>query len=136
DGKTDGDFEVKSTTHTREENNPWWEVDLDEEKNVDSIVIWNRTDGEVGSRLANFRVLALDASRKEVWTTQVATAPSPSLALKPDEMVIGLKRATATHNQKDFEVSRLTDNRADAKDGWGIGGGEGKAQTALFEFAS
>jgi hypothetical protein len=136
DGKTNGDFDAKSTTHTKEEKDPWWEVDLGEEKRLDSITVWNRTDGEVDSRLAGFRLLALDAERKEVWTTQVAAAPSPNVTLRPDEVVIGSKRATATFNQKDYEITRLTDNRPDAKDGWGIGGDEGRAQTAIFEFAN
>ena len=56
--------------------------------------------------------------------------------MKPDETVVGLKRATATFNQHDYEVTKLVDGRVDAKDGWGIAGGEGKAQTAVFEFAS
>jgi hypothetical protein len=135
DGNTNGDFEVKSTTHTKQEKDPWWEVDLGEEKSLDSIVVWNRTDGDVGGRLADFRVLALDSARKTVWTTQVAAAPKPSIALKPDERVLGLKRATATLSQKDYEVANLVDGHAETKEGWGIGAGQGKTQTAIFEFS-
>ena len=136
DGNTDGDYEgAKSTTHTADEANPWWEVDLGEEQNVDSIVVWNRTDGAVGERLANFRLLALDAARKPVWTTQTATAPKPSVKLDPGERRILIKRATATLSQKGREVSRLVNGESDGKEGWATGGGIEKPQAAVFEFA-
>ena len=51
DGNTDGDyFKAKSTTHTRSEDDPWWEVDLGAVLPIDSIVLWNRTDGELERR--------------------------------------------------------------------------------------
>ena len=79
DGNTDGHyFNAKSTTHTNEESDPWWEVDLGDAKPVDRVVIWNRSDGTVGSRLAGFRVSLLDADRKTVWQTDVKAAPKPS----------------------------------------------------------
>lgn len=137
DDKTDGDFDAKSTTHTREEANPWWEVDLGLEQPVDSVVVWNRTDGGAGvsARLANFRLVALDAARQPVWTTQVATAPKKSVKLSAQERTVVLKRATATFEQKEFEVSHLTSGEADSKRGWAVGGGQGRAHAAVFEFS-
>jgi hypothetical protein len=136
DGNTNGDYEAaKSTTHTKLEDDPWWEVDLGEEKALDSAVVWNRTGGEIGERLANFRLVALDASRKPVWTTQVSTAPNPSTALKPDDTVVVFKRATATFSQNGFEVAKLAERNPKSKEGWAIGGSDGKAQTAIFEFS-
>jgi len=83
DGNTDGHFfDARSTTHTTTENSPWWEVDLGEATSINRVVIWNRTDGSVGSRLANFRISLLDTNRKPVWQTDVAEAPSPSDAFK------------------------------------------------------
>lgn len=79
DGNTDGNFDAKSTFHTAKETDPWWEVDLGKAVPVEKIVLWNRTDGNVGSRLANFRVVALDADRTPVWARKVGPSPSPSV---------------------------------------------------------
>ena len=135
DGNTNGDFEKKSTTHTSNEDDPWWEVDLGSEQNVDSVVVWNRTDGTVGGRLANFRLLALDAAHQPVWTTQVATAPKKSVKLSANERTAVLKRATATHQQNDFEASHLTSSETDPKRGWAVGAGQGRGHAAVLEFA-
>lgn len=134
DGNTNGDFDKKSTTHTETEDNPWWEVDLGQEQNVDSVVVWNRTDGNIGDRLNNFRLVALDANRQPVWTMQVATAPKKSMKLSANERTVVLTRASATHEQKDFEASHLI-GTPDAKRGWAIGGGQGRAQAAVVEFS-
>ena len=37
DGKTDGDYDHKSTTHTELSENPWWELDLKTAQRVDRI---------------------------------------------------------------------------------------------------
>ena len=82
DGNTDGSFfTAKSTTHTALSDNPWWEVDLKAELDLDRLVVWNRTDGDVGSRLSNFRVLVLDGQRRPVWEQFVAASPMPSVEL-------------------------------------------------------
>ena len=135
DGNTSGDFEKKSTTHTQQENSPWWEVDLGAEQAIESVVVWNRTDGGVGSRLANFRLIALDDTRKPVWTNVVATAPKTSVKLSAHERTITLKRVTATYEQKDFEASIIAGGNDDIKRGWAVGGGQGKPHVAVFEFS-
>ncbi len=135
DGNTGGDFDAGSTTHTKSEKNPWWELDLGELASLDSIVIWNRTGGDVGSRLADFRLLALNNDRKPVWTTQVATAPKPSVTLRLDEQTVTLQRVTATHSQSGFEAGKLAGGRSEPKSGWAIGGDLGKPQYAVFEFS-
>ena len=137
DGNTNGAFEVKSTTHTKEENNPWWEVDLGSEHPLDSIVVWNRTDGEVGSRLANFRVMALDSKRTPVWETKVSDAPKPSAALAINgERTIKFKSVTASFTETDYDVAMTIDGKTHPKMGWSISGSEGKSHTAIFETAS
>ncbi|MEI2727369.1 MAG: DUF1553 domain-containing protein [Verrucomicrobiota bacterium] len=137
DGNTNGDYEAaKSTTHTKTENDPWWEVDLGEARTLDSVVVWNRTGGEVGERLANFRLQALDGNRQPVWTTQVSIAPNPSTTLKPDDAVVALKRASATYSQDGFDVVKLVARNPKGKEGWAIGGSDAKAQTAVFEFSA
>ena len=52
DGNTDGRYdEARSTTHTETSADPWWEVDLKSEQPIDRIVIWNRTDNGLHTRL-------------------------------------------------------------------------------------
>lgn len=71
DGVTDGHyFNAKSTTHTNTQDNPWWELDLKETLPLEKVVLWNRTDGDLFSRLAPYRVVLLDAERKPIWAQQ------------------------------------------------------------------
>ena len=86
DGNTDGDHNVaKSTTHTKEDQDPWWEVDLGSARRVDKVVIWNRTDGGVGYRLEGFRVALLDADRKPLFVQSPPAVPKPSSELTVPE---------------------------------------------------
>src|SRR5262249_28228303 len=85
DRNTNGDYYgSKSTTHTKQESNPWWEVKLAALSPVDQVVVWNRTDGNVGVRLAGFKLLLLDDERKVVWQQTIAEAPNPKRELSPD----------------------------------------------------
>ena len=106
DGNTNGDFfAAKSTTHTRQEDNPWWEVELSDEGPFDRIVIWNRMDGGSHVRLAGFRVQLLSSDRKTVWETQSSEPPNPELALSP--------RPLTPEEQQRLDVERqLSDLRA------------------------
>jgi hypothetical protein len=55
DGNTDGYFLNQSTTHTKLEYKPWWQVDLGSQKKINKIIIYNRTDCCV-NRLSAYRV--------------------------------------------------------------------------------
>lgn len=44
DGNTDGNWSNGSVTHTPQETQPWWEVDLGSNYDLQQIRIWNRTD--------------------------------------------------------------------------------------------
>src|SRR5205085_438368 len=45
DGKTDGRYEAaQTTTHTALSDDPWWELDLKGEHEIERVVVWNRTD--------------------------------------------------------------------------------------------
>ncbi|MBN02442.1 MAG: hypothetical protein CMJ77_25360 [Planctomycetaceae bacterium] len=86
DGNTDGTFGVNSTTHTQQEEQPWWEVDLGQESHLNRIKIWNRTDSPVLERLKPFRVVLLDADRQPRWVQELQHAPDPNVELKvPDD---------------------------------------------------
>jgi putative heme-binding domain-containing protein len=78
DGNTSGSYGDGGQTHTREgTNNPWWEVDLGQDQAIQSIVVWNRTDGALGSRLKNYTLKILDRDRKVSY--QKARNPAPEV---------------------------------------------------------
>jgi alpha-L-fucosidase 2 len=57
DGNTSGDYYgANSVTHTNNQPQQWWEVDLGKSRNITSIKIWNRTDC-CAERLSNFYVM-------------------------------------------------------------------------------
>jgi putative heme-binding domain-containing protein len=67
DGNKSGLFGDNGQTHTRENStNPWWEVDLGAEHPIQSILIYNRTDGGLGSRLAGYTVQVIAKDHKTV----------------------------------------------------------------------
>jgi hypothetical protein len=123
DGNTDGDyFRSNSVTHTRIESNPWWEVRLAEARPIDQVVIWNRTDGGTGSRLADFRVSVLDDAHRVVWQQVVAEPPSPKRELSPSgRQTIALKQALADFSQEGFPVANALKQPDPAKSGWAVG---------------
>ncbi|MBI5757919.1 MAG: HEAT repeat domain-containing protein, partial [Planctomycetales bacterium] len=83
DGGTGGIYGSGNLTHTEENTgNPWWEVDLGEEVPLDSIVIWNRTDGDLGERLNNFTLKILDTGRAEVWKQEKNPAPKRNVTIE------------------------------------------------------
>ncbi|MES2570601.1 MAG: DUF1549 domain-containing protein, partial [Verrucomicrobiota bacterium] len=133
DGNTEGDyFKANSVTHTRKEKNPWWELDLNEETEINEVVLWNRTDGGSGERLRNFTVTLLDANRQPLWSETIATAPAPSARLLPDgRRLIALANPSADFSQAGFEVARAIDN--DPKTGWAFLPETGKPHTAFVE---
>jgi hypothetical protein len=76
-----GDFRIGcKTSHTSNENQPWWQVDV---RNVafDEIVLWNRTDC-CGSRLSDFDVL--------VAGDKTSLCPSTTRDPRPRENCISL----------------------------------------------
>jgi glucose/arabinose dehydrogenase/azurin len=96
DGKTDGSFGSGTQTHTREnDRNPWWELDLGGEYPIESIVVWNRTEADLGQRLAGFMVALLDGSRNEVFRKADNPAPARNgrIAVSEDNPARGLRRA-------------------------------------------
>ncbi|HEX4646286.1 MAG TPA: plastocyanin/azurin family copper-binding protein, partial [Verrucomicrobiae bacterium] len=96
DGKTDGAFGAGTSTHTREnQNNPWWELDLGGEQPIESVVVWNRTDGELGKRLDGFTLTVLDAARHEVFKRAGNPAPDESARIVVGEDPVGAIRRAA-----------------------------------------
>ncbi len=79
DGNPEGAFDKGSVSHTNEESNPWWLLDLGETKDVGKIVIHNRADC-CGDRLKDAVVEAFDVSLAVVWTGKVAEAKDGSVS--------------------------------------------------------
>jgi glucose/arabinose dehydrogenase/azurin len=82
DGRTDGAFASGTQSHTREnQRNPWWELDLGREQPIDSVVIWNRTDGNLSERLEGFTLSLLDGERANAFREEKVPASSPSVEI-------------------------------------------------------
>lgn len=76
DGNTNASYGGGGQTHSEEETeNPWWEVDLGEELPIDSVVVFNRGDGDLGNRLQGFTLRVLDSARTEVFRQERIPAP-------------------------------------------------------------
>lgn len=82
DGNTAGSFGAGGQTHTVENReNPWWELDLGGEQTIESVKVWNRTEGELGKRLDGFALTLLDNSRREVLKKTGLPAPKENIAV-------------------------------------------------------
>lgn len=123
DGRTDGDFQKGSVTHTAISDNPWWEVDLGQLQAIDQIVIHNRTDNNLQTRLRDFRLLLLDEQRNEIWQQQIAEPPSPSQQYAPSGIrTLPIAEAAADWEQDGFPASEVLDGKTEADNGWAVGG--------------
>ncbi len=129
DGKTDGRYDAaKSTTHTDRGDDPWWEVDLKASGPVDRVVIWNRTDNGLHTRLADFRVVLLDEARQPVWSQSIAEAPNPNVDLAASQArTVTFASAFADYSQADFEAASVLDDKKPSDRGWAVGGRTGQA---------
>jgi putative heme-binding domain-containing protein len=77
DGNTAGSYGGGGQTHTQEDTeDPWWQVDLGAEYPIDRIVVYNRTDGDLGRRLDGFTLEVLDAGRNVVFARKGLPAPA------------------------------------------------------------
>jgi YVTN family beta-propeller protein len=84
----------QNITHTRADANAWWELDLGRVVDIDSVVLWNRTDC-CSSRLSDFYVFtsAVPFSSKDLNTTRgqadVATRFISGQAADTEEIPVG-----------------------------------------------
>ncbi|MBI4604927.1 MAG: DUF1553 domain-containing protein [Planctomycetes bacterium] len=131
DGNTDGDYAARSTTHTEAMDDPWWEVDLKGLVPVDRIVVWNRTDGGLQSRLDGFRARLLGSGREVLWESEAQKGPATSLVLEANgARPVPLAAAVADATQDGFDpASVLRDDGKGA--GWALGAGGRQAALTL-----
>ena len=131
DGNTNGDFfAAKSTTHTAGEANPWWEVDLGSPAVIDRVVVWNRTDGNVGTRLNHFKVQLLDQDRKSIFETVQKQPPAPYVSLPTDgAKPVGVAAVELHSSASGVTGAQLIDG--DSKTGWKVDPDAKDATTTL-----
>lgn len=82
DGNTNSSYSQQSITHTKFENHPWWEVDLGRTEQVGLVRLYNRGDGELSKRLADFDVILYDERGQEVTRQYVSRLEGSSLDLQ------------------------------------------------------
>ena len=96
DGKTDGSFGSNTQTHTQEnEPSPWWEVDLGAERPIESVAVWNRTEGDLGKRLDQFTVSIMNGSRAVAFQQQDNPAPARNVTIAVSSDPLGGMRRAA-----------------------------------------
>jgi putative heme-binding domain-containing protein len=95
DGNASGAFGNGGQTHTREnEKDPWWELDLGGDQAIDAIIVWNRTEGDLGKRLDGFHLVVRDAQGNTVYDKSNLPSPAPSARFELDsDPAGGLRRA-------------------------------------------
>jgi hypothetical protein len=122
DGNTNGDYNAaKSTTHTQESADPWWEVDLGAQHDIARIAVWNRTDNSVQSRLAGCKITLLDDQRSIVWEQSLAEAPELSTELAVGgPQPIRLASASADYAYKEHEAAKILDDASPDVTGWSV----------------
>jgi hypothetical protein len=103
DGNTSGNFDDKTVTHTANEKNPWWQVDLGENIPIDQISIWNRTGPGLRERLDGYRVSILDDQKKSVWSSDFAKAPETEQPIFPSSVPDFVARIMETPADKRTE---------------------------------
>ncbi|HVX14352.1 MAG TPA: PVC-type heme-binding CxxCH protein [Pirellulales bacterium] len=82
DGNTSGSFGGNGQTHTEENTpDPWWEVDLGETYPLERIVVYNRSDADLGKRLDGFTLRVLDGDRHEVFKRTGLPAPESKVQI-------------------------------------------------------
>lgn len=135
DGNTNGDYRrSRSVTHTAVEDSPWWEVDLGQTAEIQRVVLWNRTDGDLQRRLDGFRIQLLSEQREVVWQQQVEQAPESKQAFTlGGPQPVALRQAVASFSQQRQEARDLLLPRTDSLDkGWSIAPQTGKKHQVVF----
>ncbi len=81
DGVLEGNGLMEQTSMTEEEEDPWWQVDLERTCVIDTITLYNRTD-KARENLKDFRVTVLNEQGRPVWETRHVDVPMPSVTLR------------------------------------------------------
>ena len=135
DGEVNGDYNAGSVTHTRQSQDPWWEVDIGMSVPIQQVRVWNRTGNALEDRLKGFRVVLLDEQRSNRWWQSYPSAPSPSMTVEmTGERGISLVRATASGEEPGGGPSMAVD--ADGKTAWSVNHSTDHLHSAVFQTQS
>jgi len=136
DGNTDGSYDADSVTHTRTEDDPWWEVEFETPVApvaMASMQVWNRTDGELETRLAGLVIVLFDDAGVERWRSAPWPTPWPveRLTFTPQSSApVRLEAHSFSFAQKSFPLAAALDG--DPRTGWAIGPEQGRDHEAVF----
>jgi len=124
DGNTDGMYAKGSVSHTSgTESDAWWEVELLDDLPIERVLVWNRTDGDVGKRLDGFQVVLLDTKRQTIWKSDSTPAPSADKEFTIGGPVsITFLTALADYEQDGFTAASVLLPKDKSNQGWGVGG--------------
>lgn len=123
DGNTSGNFAEGSVSHTKTEDNPWWEVDLGDSFDIQKITIWNRTDNALEKRLHDYSVVLMDENLQEVWSTRSKQIPKPTVDISPDNTQhLTFRNAVADFHQDGFPPKEALTGKTEKQSGWAVGG--------------
>ena len=138
DGNTEGDFTKSKTTHTDNESNPWWELDLGREVPIERVALWNRTDAGHNTRLGGAKAVVLDANRQEISSLTLPSSPEAKTDFTSGAVgrVVAFQSASADFEQTDWTAAEAIDGVADDKSGWAFAPETGKAHAIIFEAAA
>ncbi len=136
DGKTNGNFfDGQSVFHSKNEKNPWWEVDLQSAQPISRLVLWPRTDAHPGM-LKNLHVELLDAGREVVWETDIEDAITDRWEIDvTGGRTIVLANATADLSSPNAGPGLAIDGDAE-NSGWSFSDESGATHFAIFQPAS
>jgi len=103
DGNKNPSFTAQGQTHTKQTTkNPWWQLDLGRDIEIEKIDIYNRIEGNLGSRLNNYSLILLDDAGVEVMKLDKQKAPKVSVSHSvgpaiTDNMIRGLAAMALTY---------------------------------------
>ncbi len=63
DGNTDEIFAGGGQSHTEEESNPWFQIDLGHRESIDAVRVWNRREGRLGEGLKGYTLKLVEDGR-------------------------------------------------------------------------
>ncbi len=107
DGVADGVYRNGSITHTATEFSPWWQVDLQTSRSIQSVSLWNREDC-CANRLNNFYVLSSNADMSGRSLDDLLLDPQVQV-LTYEPGTAGRETTITTSAQGRFVMVRLAD---------------------------
>src|SRR5690606_26320825 len=76
------------------EADPWWEVDLGEQRSISAVRIWKRTDNAISADMDGFALRILDADRQPVHVVEGGDASEqPVVVAFAREAAVETRRA-------------------------------------------